>query len=63
FRYNGKNDRYSVIVTLDGSGDYKAVLDTGESCVPAEFRRRTQGALEFTFDSAVRQGILKIEEV
>ncbi len=63
FRYNGKNDRYSVIVTLDGSGDYKAVLDTGESCVPAEFNRRTAGALEFTFDSAVRQGILKIEEV
>jgi hypothetical protein len=63
FRYNGKNDRYSVIVTLDGNGDYKAVLETGDSQKPLEFKRRTAGALEFTFDASVVNGILKIAKI
>lgn len=62
FRYNGKNERYSIIVTLSEGRNYRAYLLTEGSREKAEFKKRTAGALEFTFDSAVRGGILKIEQ-
>lgn len=57
FKYFGNNEKYSMIVTLSDKNAYKATLD-GKA---VDFKLRSGGALEFTFDKNVQQGILKIE--
>ncbi len=59
FRYFGKNEKYSMLVTLSDQYEYKAVLDGTEM----EFNERIKGCLEFTFDGKIENGILKIERV
>ena len=59
FTYNGNSDKFSLIVTLDSAKEYKAYFDGAE--IP--YKKRTAGALEFTFDAPVKGGILKVEAV
>ena len=59
FTYNGNSDKFSLIVTLDSAKEYRAYLDGSE--IP--YKKRTAGALEFTFDAPVKGGILKVESV
>ena len=63
FRYYGGNEKYSLIVTLAAGREYKAELETEGRAEPVPFVRRTEGALEFTFDSGVKGGILRITPV
>lgn len=58
FKYFGNNERYSIIITLSDKHSYNAYLD-GEKI---EFHERKKGALEFTFPSDIKGGILKVEE-
>jgi len=59
FKYFGSNDKYSMIVTLDDSCDYAALLNGREIA----FHERNKGSLEFTFDKDVKSGVLKIKKV
>ena len=59
FSYNGNNDKFSLIVTLDSAKEYRATLDGKE--IP--YKKRTAGALEFTFDAPVKNAVLKVEAV
>lgn len=56
FKYFGENERYTIVVTLSDSAEYKAYLDDEE----IEFNERNKGSLEFTFDEGVKTGILKV---
>ena len=56
FKYFGNSDKYSIIVTLKEDEIYQAFLD-GE---PVSFNRRNGGCLEFTFNSDVKGGVLRI---
>lgn len=56
FRYYGKSDKYSMIVTLDDGNDYVAELDGKK----IEYTKRNDGCLEFTFDKNIHGGVLKI---
>ncbi|HBA93268.1 MAG TPA: hypothetical protein DCZ02_01470, partial [Ruminococcaceae bacterium] len=56
FRYYGKSDKYSMIVTLDDGKDYTAELDGKK----IEYTKRNDGCLEFTFDKNIYGGVLKI---
>ena len=58
FKYYGDNDKYTVIVTLSDKAEYAAFLDGKE----IEYKERNKGSLEFTFDKAVKSGILVIKE-
>lgn len=58
FKYFGDNDRYSFVITLDDANDYVATLN-GEA---VDYSQRHKGCLEFTFDSSVKAGVLKIEK-
>ena len=58
FKYYGKSDSYSMLVTLSDNNSYKAYLD-GKA---VEFKNRNNGCMEFTFDGSVKQGVLKIEK-
>ena len=58
FKYYGKSDSYSMLVTLSDNNSYKAYLD-GKT---VEFKNRNNGCMEFTFDGSVKQGVLKIEK-
>lgn len=56
FKYFGENDKYTMVVTLSDSAEYKAYLDDKE----VEFNERNKGSLEFTFDETIQSGILKV---
>lgn len=56
FRYYGKNDKYTIIVTLGEADDYEARLDGRE----IQFVKRTRGAVEITLGGDVRQGRLTV---
>lgn len=56
FKNFGENDKYSMVVTLSDSCEYKAFLDDKE----ISFNERVKGSLEFTFDKDVKNGVLKI---
>ena len=57
FKYYGKSDKYSMIVTLDDGKDYTAELDGKK----IEYAKRNNGCLEFTFDKNIHGGVLKIK--
>ena len=57
FRYYGKNEKYTVIITLKECENPVVTLD-GK---PVEFVKRTRGALEITLDGSVKEGTLKAE--
>ncbi len=56
FKYYGENEKYTIVVTLSDSAEYKAYLDDKE----IEFNERNKGSLEFTFDESIKSGILRI---
>ncbi|MBQ9516494.1 MAG: hypothetical protein IJR60_00255 [Eubacterium sp.] len=56
FKYFGKNDRYTMIVTLADNCDYTVTLDGSE--IP--FTERVKGCIEITLDNTVRSGIIKV---
>ncbi|MDE6767583.1 MAG: hypothetical protein K2J35_05265, partial [Eubacterium sp.] len=59
FKYFGENEKYTIVVTLSDSAEYKAYLDDKE----IGFNERNKGSLEFTFDESVKSGILKVVRV
>lgn len=59
FKYFGSSEKYSMLVTLSDSTDYKAYLDGTE----IEFNERIKGSLEITLDGSVRAGVLEIRGV
>lgn len=56
FKYYGENEKYTIVVTLSDSAEYKAYLNDKE----IEFNERNKGSLEFTFDESIKSGILRI---
>ena len=56
FKYYGKNDKYTIIVTLDDSNDYSVKLDGRD----IDFNSRTNGSIEITLDSSVKSGIITV---
>lgn len=56
FKYYGENEKYTIVVTLSDSAEYKAYLDDKE----IDFNERNKGSLEFTFDESIKSGILRI---
>lgn len=56
FKYFGDNDKYSMIVTLDDSKAYTAMLDGKE----IKFNSRVNGEMEFTLSGDIKSGLLKI---
>ena len=56
FKYYGRNDKYTIIVTLGEADDYEARLDGRE--IP--FVKRTRGAVEITLGGEIRQGTLTV---
>ena len=56
FKYYGDSERYSIIVTLKEDEIYQAFLDDE----PISFNRRNGGCLEFTFNSDIKEGVLRI---
>lgn len=56
FKYYGENEKYTIVVTLSDSAEYKAYLNDRE----IEFNERNKGSLEFTFDESIKSGILRI---
>lgn len=57
FKYYGKNEKYTVIITLRECESPSVTLD-GE---PVGFIKRTAGALEITLDGSVKEGVIKAE--
>lgn len=57
FKYYGESEKYSIIITLNEKNQYKALLDGRQ----IDFKKRTDGALEFTFDGKIKTGVLKVE--
>ena len=57
FKYYGKNDKYSMIITLSDKNDYTVTLDGNE--IP--FNERVKGCIEITLDNEIKDGIIKIE--
>ena len=57
FRYYGKNDRYTIIITLKECENPSVTLDGS----PLPFIKRTAGAVEITLDGTVKEGVLKAE--
>ncbi len=58
FKYYGKSERYTIIVTLCDKAEYAAFLDGRE----IEYNERSKGSLEFTFSGDVKSGELVIKE-
>ncbi len=58
FKYYGKSDSYSMLVTLSDKYDYKVTID-GVEIKP---NMRNKGCMELTFDNSIAQGIVKIEK-
>ncbi|MBQ7203146.1 MAG: hypothetical protein IJS03_03900 [Eubacterium sp.] len=56
FKYFGKNEKYSMIITLLDKNDYTVTLD-GQ---PVEFNERVKGCIEITLDNSVKNGIIKV---
>lgn len=56
FKYYGENEKYTIVVTLSDSAEYKAYLNDKE----IELNERNKGSLEFTFDESIKSGILRI---
>ncbi|MBR3438489.1 MAG: hypothetical protein IKH13_03180, partial [Clostridia bacterium] len=57
FKYYGKNEKYTMIITLRECEKPSVTLD-GK---PVPFKKRTAGALEITLDGSVKEGIVRAE--
>lgn len=59
FRYYGKNEKYTIIVTLKEGKDFNVTLDGKK--IP--FVKRTLGTIEITLDGSVKSGCLKVNRI
>ena len=57
FKYYGKNESYSMLVTLSDEYDYSVTLDGAE--IP--YYERKKGCIEITLDSKIKGGIIRCQ--
>lgn len=56
FKYCGNNEKYTIIIVLNDSENYRVLVDDKEHC----YNLRNGSAIEITLDGSIKQGIIKI---